>query len=191
MQSEQEIEFKNLLTKEEFMRIRDFFNIKPNEFKTQVNYYFDTADQFFKNNRMGFRLRVLDDRNELTLKTPIEEHIMNEQTVLVTDEERDIIIQQAIFPSIPFLEKIISTKPLTCFGRIQTNRAQLKLEEGTLFLDHSSYSNVEDYEIEFESKDVEEGQKFFLKLLDRHQIPLRSTDKKIARLVKAMNSLKG
>lgn len=191
MLSEQEIEFKNLLTKEEFMSLTDFFHIEPKHFQTQTNYYFDTPDQYFKNNHMGFRLRVLEDRNELTLKSPVKKHVMNEQTILVTDEQRNLIINQAVFPSIAFIDELIASKSLSCFGSIETNRAQLKLEEGILFLDHSSYSHTEDYEVEYESKDVEKGQKFFYELLKKHQIPLRSTDKKIARLVKAMNSLKG
>ncbi|MER2260669.1 MAG: CYTH domain-containing protein [Psychrobacillus sp.] len=191
MLSEQEIEFKNLLTKEEFMRLTDYFHIKSQHFKTQTNYYYDTPDQFFKNNHMGFRLRVMENQNELTLKSPVTRHVMNEQTILITDEQRDIIINQGLFPSIPFIDELIASKSLTCFGSIKTNRAQLKLDEGILFLDHSSYSRTEDYELEYESKDVEKGKKFFDELLKNHQIPLRSTDKKIARLVKAMNSLKG
>lgn len=191
MLSEQEIEFKNLLTKEEFLRLQDYFHIEPKDFKKQRNYYFDTPDQFFKNNHMGFRLRVTESRNELTLKSPIKKHVMNEQTVLITEQQKNLIIEQTIFPSVPFIEELISSKSLTCFGNIQTNRAQLPLEEGILFLDHSLYCDTEDYEIEYESKNVEKGQKFFEELLKKHQIPLRSTDKKIARLVKAMNSLKG
>lgn len=191
MLSEQEIEFKNLLTKEEFIMLTDFFHIEPKHFQTQTNYYFDTQDQYFKNNHMGFRLRVMKNRNELTLKSPVKKHVMNEQTILVTDEQRDLIINQSVFPSILFIDELIASKSLSCFGSIETNRAQLKLEEGILFLDHSSYSHTEDYEVEFESGDVEKGQKFFHELLKKHQIPLRSTDKKIARLVKAMNFLKG
>ena len=118
MLSEQEIEFKNLLTKEEFIRLQDFFHLEPNDFTTQTNYYFDTPDQFFKNNHMGFRLRVTENRNELTLKSPVKQHVMNEQTVFITDEQKNLIIDQTIFPSIPFIEELIASKPLTCFGNI-------------------------------------------------------------------------
>ena len=56
MQSEKEIEFKNLLTKQEFECFVSFFQIGQKDFHSQTNYYFDTQDNFFKDNRMGFSL---------------------------------------------------------------------------------------------------------------------------------------
>lgn len=191
MQIEKEIEFKNLLTKKEFELFVSFFRIDEKDFRSQTNYYFDTQDNFFKDNGMGFRLRVLKDHNELTLKQPIEKHVMEENTVLVSDQERDAIINQTAFPSIPFLEQFNLDSPLICIGSLQTNRIQLPFENGTLFFDHSIYSQTEDFEVEYESSDVKYGKKVFLDLLDSHNIPIRNTDKKIARLVKYNNKLKG
>lgn len=191
MQSEKEIEFKNLLTKQEFECFVSFFQIDQKDFHTQTNYYFDTQNNFFKDNRMGFRLRVLTNKNELTLKRPIEEHVMEENTVEVSDFERDAIINQSTFPSIPFLQQFNLANPLLCIGSLQTNRVEMSYKNGTLFLDHSIYSQTEDYEVEYESSDVKYGKKVFLELLEAHNIPIRHTDKKIARLVKYNNMLKG
>lgn len=191
MQTEKEIEFKNLLTKQEFGLFVSLFQIDQKDFHSQTNYYFDTQDNFFKNNGMGFRLRVLRDHNELTLKQPIEKHVMEENTVHVSDQERDAIINQTAFPSIPFLEQFNLISPLICIGVLQTNRVQIPFENGILFLDHSIYSQTEDFEVEYESSDVKYGEKVFHDLLDSHNIPIRHTDKKIARLVKYNNKLKG
>ena len=191
MQTEKEIEFKNLLTKKEFKSFVQFFQVDQKDFHSQTNYYFDTQDNFFKDNRMGFRLRVLSDRNELTLKRPIEEHVMEENTVYINDQERDAIINEVVFPSIPYLDQFNLTSSLICIGSLQTNRVQVPFEKGTLFLDHSIYSQTEDFEVEYESSDVKYGKKVFLDLLDSHNIPIRHTDKKIARLVKYNNQLKG
>ncbi|MEK5146341.1 CYTH domain-containing protein [Psychrobacillus sp. FSL K6-4615] len=191
MQSEKEIEFKNLLTKQEFECFVSFFQIGQKDFHTQTNYYFDTQNNFFKDNRMGFRLRVLKNKNELTLKRPIEEHVMEENTVEVSDFERDAIINQSTFPSIPFLQQFNLATPLLCIGSLQTNRVEMSYKNGNLFLDHSIYSQTEDYEVEYESSDVKYGKKVFLELLEAHSIPIRPTDKKIARLVKYNNMLKG
>ena len=43
---------------------------------------------------MGFRLRVLPNRNELTLKIPVQEHVMEEKTEILSNDERDAIIQR-------------------------------------------------------------------------------------------------
>ena len=191
MQTEKEIEFKNLLTKQEFELLISFFQVEQKDFRSQTNYYFDTQDNFFKNNRMGFRLRVLETHNELTLKQPLEEHVMEENTIQVSDQERDAIIKQASFPSIPFLELFNLTSPFLSIGSLQTNRVQIPFENGLLFLDHSIYSQTEDFEVEYESSNVKYGKKVFLELLDAHNIPIRHTDKKIARLVKYNTKLKG
>lgn len=191
MQTEKEIEFKNLLTKQEFELLISFFQVGQKDFHSQTNYYFDTQDNFFKNNRMGFRLRVLETHNELTLKQPLEEHVMEENTIQVSDQERDAIIKQASFPYIPFLELFNLTSPFISIGSLQTNRVQIPFENGSLFLDHSIYSQTEDFEVEYESSDVKYGKKVFLELLESHNIPIRHTDKKIARLVKYNTKLKG
>ena len=191
VQSEREIEFKNLLTKEEFHSLVSFLGLTSTDFQTQTNYYFDTPESYFKEKKMGFRLRVLSNRNELTLKTPIQEHVMEEKTVTLSNDERDAIINETRFPSVPFLEQIKDKGPLTCIGSMQTDRAQIAYNKGILFLDHSFYSRIEDFEVEYECGDVENGQKVFLQLLEENHIPLRTTDKKIARLMKYINSLKG
>jgi len=189
--SEQEIEFKNLLTKAEFERFITYFELKPSDFHKQTNYYYDTADQYFKEKKMGFRLRVLPNRNELTLKIPVQDHVMEEKTKLLSNAEREAIIHHLHFPTVPFLEPLVDKGPLICIGSMQTNRAKIEMDNGILFLDHSLYSQTEDFEVEYESKDVENGQKFFLHLMKKHSIPIRYTDKKIARLVTYINSLKG
>ncbi|TQR20212.1 CYTH domain-containing protein [Psychrobacillus vulpis] len=191
MHKEKEIEFKNLLTKEEFNQLLTHFQLTQKDFFTQTNYYFDTPNNYFKEKKMGFRLRVLPNRNELTLKIPEQEHIMHETTQLVTDIERDAIIHNLKFPSVSFLEQTEEKGPLICIGSMKTKRAQLSFDNGMLFFDHSIYSNTEDFELEYECNDVENGKMVFSHLLDTYKIPVRHTDKKIARLVNYNNSLKG
>lgn len=44
MENHLEIEFKNVLTKDEFIRLQQFLGITENDFFLQVNDYFDTDD---------------------------------------------------------------------------------------------------------------------------------------------------
>lgn len=48
-------------------------------------------------------------------------------------------------------------------------------------LDHSRYLNKEDYEIEVEVTNAEEGYRSFQNLLASHHIPVRKTPNKIKR----------
>ena len=114
MHKEQEIEFKNLLTKEEFDHLLAQFHVDQSHFHSQTNYYYDTPDNYFKNNKMGFRLRVLNTHNELTLKAPVQKHVMEETTLTVSNAERDNIIQHNHFPIVPFLETIKDKDLLAC-----------------------------------------------------------------------------
>lgn len=191
MHKEIEIEFKNLLTKEEFHQLLAHFHIQQTDFHTQTNYYYDTPNNYFKDKKIGFRMRVLANRNELTIKVPEQQHMMTETTQYISTAERDAILNTLSFPNVPFLEQIKDEGDLSCIGNMQTNRAQINFKDGILFFDHSLYSQTEDFEIEYESKDIENGERTFLHLLKTHQIPVRHTDKKIARLMKYIQSLKG
>ena len=65
-----EIEFKTLLTKEEYDSLKDFFKEQPPI--RQTNHYIDTPDQAIRDHQMALRIRTLADRAELTLKVPQE-----------------------------------------------------------------------------------------------------------------------
>ena len=63
-----EIEYKTLLTKEEFNRIKDYLQqVEP---IVQTNYYFDTINFELKTHKMSLRIRTFTHSAELTLKVP-------------------------------------------------------------------------------------------------------------------------
>ena len=59
MSQQMEIEFKNLLTKEEYTRLLTYFNIGPEQIVHQENHYFDTPNYDLKNAASGLRIRIL------------------------------------------------------------------------------------------------------------------------------------
>ena len=65
-----EIEFKTLLTKEEYHSLEDFFKDQPPI--QQTNHYIDTPDKTIRNHQMALRIRTFANRAELTLKVPQE-----------------------------------------------------------------------------------------------------------------------
>ena len=186
MSIQKEIEFKNLLEKEEFDRLCSAFSISPQDFQAQTNTYFDTANHQLRDSLMGFRLRVVGERNELTLKAPTDNvHTMMETTHLISAIERDEILRNhSINPRI-YCEFQQLPRLLLAFGSLRTERAELSFQGGLLVLDRSEYLGITDYEVEYEVSDVGSGQQSFDDLLKLHQIPKRQTLKKIARFMKA------
>ena len=187
-----EIEFKNLLTQEEFQNLCQAFSIRDIDFHTQTNTYFDTPDFNLRDQKIGFRLRVLDGRNELTLKIPsMDAHTMVETTELISNEERNLILEQGFIETKRFPSFSDLPPRLYAFGSLKTNRTEFAYEGGLLVLDHSHYMQQEDFEVEYEVEEVELGRKRFLELLAKYDIPQRQTDKKIARFMKAALKQRG
>jgi len=187
MSSELEIEFKNLVTNEEFMKLIYEFNIQPEEMVIQQNYYFDTPSFDIKSKKCALRIRKKKGKYELTLKQPVTNGNLETNEELEENTARKIIeggglpageVKTALTNlNIPF-------DSLSCFGSLTTKRAEISYLDGLLVFDNSSYLNKEDFEIEYEVKDRNTGEQHFRELLDRFHIPLRATENKVVRFYK-------
>ena len=63
-----EIEYKTLLTKDEYNRLAMLFShVTP---VTQTNYYIDTPQSDMRSKKLSLRIRTLPTHGELTLKIP-------------------------------------------------------------------------------------------------------------------------
>ncbi|EIJ81836.1 adenylate cyclase [Bacillus methanolicus PB1] len=192
MSQQIEIEFKNLLTKDEFHRIQKVFQIKSNDFSKQINYYFDTGIFSLKEFGSALRIREKDGFFELTLKQPAKEGLL-ETNQKINSVEAEKMLHHLIFPEgtikTIFQDLNINILELEYLGSLTTFRAEQIYKGGLLVFDHSYYLNTEDFEIEYEVTNREEGQKIFLDLLSEHKIPLRNTENKIKRFFAAKNNL--
>jgi uncharacterized protein YjbK len=188
-----EIEFKNLLTYEEFLQLISAFEIQKSDFNKQTNYYFDTEDFQLKNHKSALRIRFKKNTYTLTLKQQFEEHIL----------ETHQTIDKDIFPNVlrgmplpegevtEVLSKLkIDTAEIKFLGELTTNRVELPYQEGFLVLDENHYLGKIDYELEYESADYKKGQQIFLELLKSKNIPERETKSKIHRFFAEKASLK-
>jgi uncharacterized protein YjbK len=183
MKQEIEIEFKNLLTKEEFETLTNAFSLQQS-FISQTNYYFDTHELSLKSHGAALRIRLKKDTYTLTLKQPHDIGLL-ETHETVTEEEAKRIIAGEDIPSGAITGRIkdlgVSPSALTYLGELTTSRAETSYEEGVLVLDHSHYLSCDDYELEYEVQDEERGHASFLSLLKTYHIPQRKTDNKIKR----------
>ena len=88
-----EIEFKNILTKEEFIKLQKYFSVSDNDFFCQHNDYFDTENFALK--QLGCALQIVEKNGnyELTLKEPWEVGLL-ETNEEIREEERKMLIEQ-------------------------------------------------------------------------------------------------
>ncbi|TCP22321.1 adenylate cyclase [Scopulibacillus darangshiensis] len=184
MNQEIEIEFKNILKKGEFEKLRTALNMTANHFKRQINYYFDTEDFSIKGNHSALRIRFKNGQYQLTLKQPHPEGLLETHQHL-SESEASLMIKTAKLPAGDVQTLLrradIPYEDLVFLGQLTTDRAEIPFMSGELVLDHSFYLDHEDYELEFEASDRTDGQEAFDQLLTAHNIPARKTQNKIIR----------
>lgn len=190
MSQELEIEFKNLLTEQEYTSLLNFFEVKETDFFSQTNHYYDTKDYLLRQLRSGLRIRVLPLNAELTLKTPMGLHLL-ETTDKLTQEEADLFVKQQTIKANgavgkKLTEMNVPIEELYCFGSLKTIRFEKVVPEGLIVLDKSSYAEKVDYELEFEAQSHEKGKSFFNRFLKLHEIPIRKGKNKIERMRDAL-----
>ncbi len=183
MNHEIEIEFKNLLEKEEFYHLVDAFT-QQNSFVSQTNYYFETPSFLLKKKKCALRIREKNHTYTLTLKRPHTVGLLESHESLTKEEAEAVLKSPNQLPDTfkSLLEDLqISVSDLTLLGSLTTNRTEIPYRGGLLVLDHSTYLGWEDYEVEYEVQDEQKGKEVFLELLQHHHIPVRKTKNKIQR----------
>lgn len=184
MSQEIEIEFKNMLTLEEFEKLKSSFSLTDEDFVHQVNHYFDTREFSLKDKGSALRVRKRNDLFTLTMKQPAQTGLLETHQTL-TEAEAKAILKGGTLPEgeVPTAIRKLGIDPdqVVYFGSLETSRAETKFKEGILVLDNSFYLNTEDFEVEYEVADEKTGYEDFLQLLELHSIPVRKTENKIKR----------
>ncbi|MGO4889366.1 CYTH domain-containing protein [Anaerobacillus sp. MEB173] len=185
MNQEVEIEFKNIVTKEEFDKLLAHFLINDTDFKTQQNHYFDTLNFSLKQHRAALRIREKNGKATLTLKEPHHVGLLESHQSLSKEEVQKALNEGGI-PNGDIASHIINSfkihpNEFTYLGTLTTSRAEISYKSGTLVFDYSTYLDTEDYEIEYEGSDETIAKETFLNLLNQQHIPIRTSDNKIVR----------
>jgi len=185
-----EIEYKNLLTREEFTYLLESFPF-PERSQRQVNYYFETKDLSLSKKKCALRIREKNAAYKLTLKQPHREGIL-ETTDRLTKEEAFSWIEGEVIPKqhTTFQLKQLSISPsdLTYFGSLITERREVKYRDVLLILDYSTYNNNVDYELEIEAPNHEIGLIILDKLINKYNIQRKHTPNKIQRFFSTLNN---
>lgn len=181
-----EIEFKNLLSEEQYLTLFKKYDLKNSEEIVNKNFYYDDADESFKKIGAALRIRYTNKKTEMTLKIkgktqnieiniPLDEKYPKEPTVLP-------VLPNEIITELERMNVKIKTPML--IQKIETLRHEVTLNENLLVLDKTTFINdIIDYELEFEAKDYESGLVAFEKLLEENNIAKNPAKPKIARAV--------
>ncbi|AHI55467.1 CYTH domain-containing protein [Listeria ivanovii] len=184
MVKELEIEFRNLLTQEEYTRLIDAFHIKEDDYFEQTNYYLDTAEFGLKERQSALRIRKLETQYQLTLKTPEARGLM-ETTQILGADQATAILYGANIPVGPVRDTLkeigINHEDLKLFGSLKTIRAEKDYKKGLLVLDKNFYGTISDFDLEYEVADYDKGKEIFTKLLKDYQITDQPAENKVAR----------
>lgn len=195
MEQNFEIEYKNLLTKDEYLgfldkEFPDNSNLRSKKAIYQMNYYFDTSNKDLKKQNSALRVRVTDSTNEMTLKVPYQGFLMENNLHLSNNEVSEIINNKQIVLSsfnssdndFSFLDQKIKDSTFYLFNSYQTKRFEKSVKNHLIVLDETTFQNgVIHYELEVESNDENEGKIFFDSILKEYGFPIRKASPKIQR----------
>ena len=187
-----EKEYKNLLTREQYIALKEEFNSIFTKEITQTNQYYDCHQQL-ENNRSALRIRLIEGQQtgEITLKIPQSDCEVIEITEELPAEQLQWWIEEDIFllPTsikLALEEQGIHLSNISPTATLTTHRLEGILSPGCLLvLDESHYSGQTDYELEMEVEDLEKGKEIFLEILNRHGIEPLQPISKIRRALRA------
>ena len=183
MAQELEIEFKNLLTKDEYEFLLNRLPF-PSVGRKQINYYFETPDYKLRKHGSALRIREKEGKYQLTLKQPFQDGLLETHDSLTKEEVIDWlngnpVSKEATTKQLKQMD--ITVNELQYYGSLTTIRREYK-DNGLIYvLDYSSYHDVEDYELEIEAMDKESGIKALETILSTWEITKKDTPNKIAR----------
>jgi len=178
-----EIEYKNLLTKNEYKRLLSALPF-PEKGMKQINYYFETADLQLARKKCALRIREKNNKYTLTIKEPHPDGILETHATLTEEEAEQWIKGKPVLK--PTIEQQlrslqISPKELISYGNLTTFRRSILIDRCELVIDHSKYNDRHDFELELEAPDQKTGKALFQNILKTYNIQQRKVKNKIER----------
>lgn len=137
-----EIEYKMMISEENYLKLMKIYQKEP---FFQRNIYYDAQIPLVQKG-MGMRIRDYDGKHLFTLKEKtttghFEYEVFTQENSLKALEEKEV---QAILKQLDIHGPFIET------GILDTWRVEIACENGILCLDKNKYSDIIDYELEFE-----------------------------------------
>ncbi|MDH5139188.1 CYTH domain-containing protein [Staphylococcus cohnii] len=177
MATNNEIEFKQLLSKDHYQAIYDTYFLDTKPF-SQTNYYIDTPNFDLKSHHSSLRIRIKDDTYEMTLKVPAEIGLMEYNFDTKVEPKLNMLIKSQDLPQDilnQLLKMDVDVDDLIVLGALTTERIETEIHGNLLVLDKNQYLDFEDFELEYEVNEYNEGLIQFKSILNQfninHEIP--------------------
>ena len=139
-----EIEYKTLLTSDEYKAVDRFFSFDAVSEIEQINIYFDDLNKTLFNKGMMCRVRLYNGLFEFTLKVPQTEGVLEYECFLDSLDLNHATVIEILAPHIDDVKKLVEV------GRSTTIRKIHEDEYGQWCLDDNQFSHHHDYELEYE-----------------------------------------
>ena len=177
-----EIEFKQLLSEEQFYRILEEYSAYHQKTYYQTNFYL--THPILEERRISVRVRQKNDQYELTLKQPQRIGLL-ETNIDISQSQFDRIMNGEFLDNEVFENlRRMNVDYLDSDLYLTTRRCDIVLPEGLLSIDENEYLGKIDYELELEVDQYDKGVKFFKKFLEKYDIDYQENcDSKIKRLM--------
>lgn len=183
MTQEIEIEYKTLLTKDNYETLSQnlFCKVDP---VVQTNYYFETNNFALKKHFSALRIREKNGAYTLTLKEPHPEGILETHDQLSTDEWQQWLEGNAV--SKPNISKQLAAIGITennliYYGALKTTRQSFTQDDILYVLDKSIYNDITDYELEIEAPTKQKGEQALQDMVEKYHIMNQQSITKIER----------
>ncbi len=189
MAQEIEIEFKHLLTKDQFTQIKDTLPFS-NEPIVQTNYYFETTHKSFIKNKCALRIREINNSYTATFKEPHPEGILETHDSL-SKQEAHVWMNKHVTCTENVGRRInmqnIPLSDIQYIGSLTTKRYTYTKGKLLYVLDESSYGDTIDYELEIEATSFREGEHAHQQIIEQFQLSNQEPITKIERFLHSIN----
>lgn len=191
MATNNEIEFKQLLSQSQYQSIYNKYFPEMQPF-SQTNYYIDTEQFNLRSHKSALRIRVKDDYYEMTLKVPAEVGLMeyNFETHVIPELNKELVANDLPLEITEQLNKMnVDVNQLVILGALTTSRLEKEVQGNLLVLDKSDYLNYQDYELEYEVEDYDDGLIQFKMILEAFDIKHETPENKVQRFFNRKSNL--
>ncbi|MEY8625768.1 CYTH domain-containing protein [Staphylococcus equorum] len=191
MPTNNEIEFKQLLSQSQYQSIYNKYFPEMQPF-SQTNYYIDTEQFDLRSHKSALRIRVKDDYYEMTLKIPAEVGLMeyNFETHVIPELNKELVANDLPLEITEQLNKMnVDVNQLVILGALTTSRLEKEVQGNLLVLDKSDYLNYQDYELEYEVEDYDNGLIQFKMILEAFDIKHETPENKVQRFFNRKSNL--
>ncbi|MCM3071554.1 adenylate cyclase [Staphylococcus equorum] len=191
MATNNEIEFKQLLSQSQYQSVYNKYFPEMQPF-SQTNYYIDTEQFDLRSHKSALRIRVKDDYYEMTLKIPAEVGLMeyNFETHVIPELNKELVANDLPLEITEQLNKMnVDVNQLVILGALTTSRLEKEVQGNLLVLDKSDYLNYQDYELEYEVEDYDDGLIQFKMILEAFDIKHETPENKVQRFFNRKSNL--